>query len=89
METLKIQKLRRDDLVAFYSAEELKWLPAQVIDKGLNYFQLQALAGEITGFKWTVDIAHIQDPELYRVYIPEPPKRKRKLFGFIRNLLKR
>ena len=89
METINIKKLKRDDLVSFYSAADLKWLPAQIIDKGLNYFQLQALSGEIVGFKWTVDIAHIQDPELYRMYIPEPPKRKRKLFGFIKRLLKR
>ena len=89
MKTLNIQTLRPDDLVSFYSAADLKWLPAQIVSMGLNYVKLQALAGEIEGFSWTVSIQDIKNPELYRVYIPEPPKRKRKLFGFIRNLFKK
>ena len=89
METINIQKLKRDDLVSFYSAADLKWLPAQVIDMGLNYARLQALAGDIEGFSWTVSIQDMKNPELYQMYVPEPPKRKRRLFRFIRNLFKK
>ena len=89
MEAINIRQLKLHDLISFYSAEEEAWLTCQITQLGLNFVHLHALEGNITGFRWTENLRTIQDPEHYRVHIPEPPKRKRKWFTVIRNFFRR
>jgi len=86
MNAINIQQLKRDDLITFYSAEEQKWLVAQITDIGLNYVHLHALEGNITGFRWTENLRNIKDPEHYRMCIPKPPKRKSRFIKFLKKL---
>ena len=86
---INIQRIHKDDIITFYCAEETKWIQAQITLLGLNFVKLTALEGNLEGFKWSASMTEIQDPDFYRPYIPEPPKRKKKLFGFIKRIAER
>ena len=86
MKPINLTDLRIDNLIMFFSAVDEKWIVARITAIGLNYITLKALEGEMAGWTWNENLARIQDPEHYRTYIPEPPKRK---FRPLRNLLKR
>ena len=53
MNAINIQEIKQDDLILFYSAEELKWLKCQITQIGLNFVHVKALEGNIEGFFWT------------------------------------
>ena len=82
--TINLQTLKIDDIFTFHSAEEQNWMLCRVKSLGVNFITLEALEGTTIGWIWNENIQNIQDPELYRPYIPKPPKRKR--FRLIKHL---
>ena len=88
-EQINIQELQIDSLISHYDPESRLWRPIRICVIGLNYLTLMGIEGGIKGWTWNEDIRTIQDTNHYRPYIPEPPKRKRKWFGFIKRLLKK
>ena len=88
MNAINIREIKQDDLILFYSAEELKWLRCQITQKGLNFVHVKALEGNIEGFFWTENLKHLQDPDHYRVFIPPTPKPPKKRSKLVRLLSK-